>query len=238
MNSMKTNTSTKERSENHECDICNDIEWIYDSETNTAKPCKCREAKQYKRILENSGISEAFLSRTFESFSTKGKPKIIAEAKIMALNYANNFEEIKNTENNSIALCGQVGSGKTHLATAVSNVLMSKGYGVLYMQYRDAITRLKQSLLDEENYQREINRYKRATVLFIDDLYKGKGKDDNIVYEIINHRYFAGLPMVITSEFSPATWIEFDEGTGSRLIQRCRDRIIKFEGSSLNYRLK
>lgn len=105
------------------------------------------------------------------------------------------------------------------------------------MQYRDAITRLKQSLLDEENYQREINRYKRAIILFIDDLYKGKGKDDNIVYEIINYRYFAGLPMIITSEFSPTTWIDFDEGTGSRLIHRCKNRIIKFEGRELNHRL-
>jgi len=45
------------------------------------------------------------------------------------------------------------------------------------------------------------------------------------------------LLMIITSEFSPTTWIDFDEGTGSRLIHRCKDRIIKFEGRELNHRL-
>lgn len=235
----KANTSTKatENNRTYECELCQDNEFIYDPKTNTATPCKCREVKRYKRILETSGISEAFLSKTFENFLTKGKPKVVADAKKLSQEYTKSFENIKTTENNSIALCGQVGSGKTHLATAIANELMKQGYGVLYMQYRDAITRLKQSLLDEENYQREINKYKRAAILFIDDLYKGKGKDDNIVYEIINHRYFTGLPMIITSEFSPTTWIDFDEGTGSRLIHRCRDRIIKFEGRELNHRL-
>ena len=97
---------------------------------------------------------------------------------------------------------GQVGSGKTHLAIAISNLLLDKGIGVIYMPYRDSITNLKQSILDEENYQREISKYKNAQVLLIDDLFKGRitESDVNIMYEIVNYRYFKNLPILTTSE--------------------------------------
>jgi DNA replication protein DnaC len=60
-----------------------------------------------------------------------------------------------------------VGSGKTHLSLAIANKLMDDGFGVLYMSYRDVITRTKQNVMNGENYERIVNRYKNAKVLFI-----------------------------------------------------------------------
>ncbi|WP_332843386.1 hypothetical protein [Paraclostridium bifermentans] len=42
------------------------------------------------------------------------------------------------------------------------------------MSYREAITRIKQNVMDSEEYERIISRYKRAKVLLIDDLFKGR----------------------------------------------------------------
>lgn len=231
----------------YECDICKDEEWLFDKENNTARPCKCREAKHYKRIIESSGITEAFLQRNFENF--KPTNKITADAKAMAMDYVKKFDNIKNLRNNSIAFLGQVGAGKTHLSIAIANELMKRNIGVRYMQYREDVTRIKQVAMDEESYAKEINKYKNATVLLIDDLYKNatyrtktgyeglNDADKRAMFEIINYRYFKNAPIIISSEYLVEDILSFDEGIGSRIFEMCKGHIMEFEGQELNYRL-
>lgn len=236
--SIKANSFTREEDNHYQCKLCKDTEWILDSETNCARPCKCREVKQYQRILQNSGISEAFRKKTFENFEPVN-PK--AElAKKMAMEYVRKFEQLRKEKYNSIAFLGQVGAGKTHLSIAIANELMKQGVGVLYMQYREAIIHLKQNILDEIYYRDEIGRYKMASVLLVDDLYKGKVTDAdlNIMFEIINYRYLKGLPIIVSSEYTIDKLLEFDEAIGSRILEMCRGRIVEFEGIELNYRLR
>ena len=215
------------------------MEWIIDDKTNTARPCKCREVKIYKRILENSGISEAFQKRTFKNFITTNKPQQVIDARNMAIRYVKEFDNLKDAKNNSIAFLGQVGSGKTHLSIAIANELMKKNIGVLYMQYREAIIQLKQCIMDEENYNREIDKYKNATVLLIDDLYKGKitDSDRNIMFETINYRYLKSSPIIVSSELTVDAIIDIDEAIGSRIVEMCKGHIFEFSGQELNYRL-
>jgi hypothetical protein len=75
--------------------------------------------------------------------------------------------------------------------------------GVVYMPYRDIITKLKQNILDEEFYQRTISKYQSCELLLIDDLFKGKitESDINIIFEILNYRYLNHLPIIISTEF-------------------------------------
>lgn len=218
----------------YECELCEDQEWILDKETNTAMPCKCREVKRYRRILENSGISESFQKKTLNNFITKGRPQIVQQAKATVIEFLRDFEN-----ENSIALIGTVGCGKTHLGAAIANELMEKGIGVLYENYRDMINKLKQSVLDEENYNREMNKYKNATVLFIDDLFKEiLNADIKYIYEVVNYRYFNGKRMIITSERKTMEWLRIDSAVGSRLYEMCKGRIVEFAGKGLNYRLR
>jgi DNA replication protein DnaC len=235
INSIKPNSLHQEH---FECEICKDTEWIINTETNSAKPCKCQEAKRYRLILENCGISEAFLKKTFSNYMPKNAAQ--REAKETAKDYALNFAHIRNERNNSIAFLKQVGAGKTHLSIAICNTLMEQGVGVRYMQYREVITHLKQNMVDEVFYQREMNKYKSAPVLLIDDLYKGKTteSDINLVYEIINHRYLKGMPIILSCEYDMDKLLEFDEAIGSRIAEMCKGRIIEFIGIELNDRLR
>jgi DNA replication protein DnaC len=231
-----TNHSTQQAT--HNCELCKDTEWIINTETNSAAPCKCQEAKRYRLILENCGISEAFLKKSFSNYT----PKNIAqrEAKETAQAYAKDFQTIRNERNNSIAFLKQVGAGKTHLSIAICNTLMEQGIGVRYMQYREVITRLKQNMTDEAYYQNEMHKYKECPVLLIDDLYKGKTteSDINLVYEIINHRYLKGMPIILSCEYDMDKLLEFDEAIGSRIAEMCKGKIIEFIGIELNDRLR
>lgn len=132
---------------------------------------------------------------------------------------------------------GQVGSGKTHLSLAIANELMDSGVGVVYMSYREVITRLKQNIMDEVYYHRVMGKYKNARVLLIDDLFKGKitESDINIVFELLNFRYFNKLPVIVSCEMDVNRILNIDEAIGSRLVEMCD--IVEVKGRKLNYRM-
>lgn len=240
-------SSPEDKDKHYDCEICKDEEWIFNLETNSARPCKCREAKLYKKIIESCGITESFLQKNFDNYNVTNKQTEAAYK--TAKDYASTFNIIKGTKNNSIALVGQVGSGKTHLTIAIANELMKNNIGVRYMQYREDIPKIKRVATDEEEYTKEINKYKNATVLLIDDLYKSaisRGQygeylndaDKRIIFEIINYRYFKGSPIIISSECSMKQIIELDEGIGTRILEMCKGHIVEIVGKENNYRLK
>lgn len=204
-----------------------------------AKNCECKEVQYAKERLERSGISEEFQKKGFKNFNDRGMD-LLKKAKAMAIDYCKAFPDIRNTRYNSVLFQGQVGSGKTHLSMAICNAIMTNyRTGVLYMPYREEITKIKQCVRDEMNYNNAINRFKNAPVLMIDDLLKGKNSeaDVNILFEIINHRYFKNMPMIISTERSIDELLDFDEGTMSRVIEMARGHQIEIVGREYNYRL-
>jgi DNA replication protein DnaC len=226
----------------YECEKCKDTGWIvYSDEMNRefARKCECFPMREAKRYMLASGISEEFRSKGFKNFDTFENDQLV-NAKQKAIGYFQNFGKTEGTRHNSILFYGQVGSGKTHLGTAISSNLMSRGIAVTYMPYRNAVTKIKQLLTDEGAYTREVLGYCTARVLYIDDFLKGKitESDINIMYEIVNHRYMNNLPMIISTEKSTEELLEFDEAIGSRIIEMCRGNIVQFLGKELNYRLR
>lgn len=202
--------------------------------------CKCYEIKRAREKMQRSGISEEFQKKTFANFNTKGNSQL-ANAKTKAMRYVQDFEKTEHERYNSIMFSGQVGAGKTHLGTAICGALMNKSNGVtvIYMPYRNAMTKIKQNIIDEEAYNKELSQYISARVLYIDDFLKGRltEADINIMYEIVNYRYMNNLPIIISTEKAPNELLLFDEAIGSRLIEMCRGNIIQLQGKELNYRL-
>lgn len=225
----------------YECPECKGTGFIVSEDANGysyAKPCKCKAIKEAKARLERSGLAKEFMTKTFDNYKTNNNPQLI-DAKETVRQYTRDFESHRDSDANSMMLCGQVGAGKTHLGTACSRTLIDAGIPVVYMGYREEMTILKAKVTDEPAYSSEINRYKKAQVLFIDDFLKGKitEADVNIVYEIVNYRYNNKLPVIISTEKMLDDLINFDEAIGSRLIEMCAGHIIVFSGKQLNYRL-
>ena len=207
-------------------------------EDDVAIYCECRALRESEDILKKSGIGREFRNKRFDNFDFSRSISVMEGYK-KAMDYENEFLEIENTRCNSIMFLGQVGSGKTHLSMAICNELMDRGISVIYMGYRDCLTSIKQNMMDSVYYNRVMNRYKNARVLFIDDLFKGKISDSdiNIMFELINHRYFNNLPIIISSEFSVKRLLEVDEALGSRLIEMTKGRVVEVRGKDLNYRI-
>lgn len=204
-----------------------------------ARRCKCYEIERVTSQWKRAGINPEVSNQTFNSFDTWNRSS--QKAKDTAIAYYKTYDSIKRDRKNSILLCGQVGSGKTHLSIALALNFLKKKCAVVYMPYRDIITQIKQNMLDEEFYKKTISRYQTCEILLIDDLFKGKitESDINIMFEIINYRYLNHLPIIVSTEYPVEDLLNFDEAVGSRIYEMSKNYIVEIEKKKENnYRLK
>lgn len=229
----------KEQKNSYNCQLCKDTTWILDSNGKVVERCKCYEIIKVREQWEASGLKTDDLDKTFATYEHWSN--LSKHMKNAATNYYLRFKEIEKTKHNSIMFCGQPGSGKTHLSIALANNFIKKdGKRVVYMPYRDVITKLKQNILDKEYYKNLVVKYQTAEILLIDDLFKGKinETDINIMFEIINHRYLNKLPIIVSTEYLVEEMLSYDEAIGSRIYEMAKGFIVEVKGQENNYRLR
>jgi DNA replication protein DnaC len=201
------------------------------------RECECVKVKKAIKAIERSGLKELLNDYTFDTYETKDKWQ--TDAKETAMKY---MESPKGW----FGFFGQVGSGKTHLCTAICGQMLKMGKSVRYMTWRDDATKLKANVMDDEYYSREMRRYKTTEVLYIDDLFKTEaGKrptqaDVNIAFEILNYRYNnKELITILSSELQIEDLLSIDEAVGSRIYERCKEFQVSVKADKRkNYRLR
>lgn len=223
--------------DNYSCPNCRDLGYVFvtnDQNCEAAIPCKCLAKKQIFEKLEKCGLSQAFRQKTFSNYNCENQYQI--KAKHQVLKFCSNFAENKN----SLIISGKPGVGKTHLGIAAMLKLISDNITCRYVEYNNMIVNLKQSVMDEENHMREMEKYLNPPVLFIDDFLKGKSTtaDLNYIYRIINTRYLQQKPIIISTEKSIKEILYFDEAVGSRIIEMAGENVVVFEENSYNHRLR
>lgn len=238
----------------YKCSVCRDSEWI---QTETGyKKCDCVEIERNKRLWENFGLSpeEAKSIKVYEPYD-----KTTKEAKEKALSYIRGFDSNKSSRENSFGLFGQPGAGKSHIVIAIGAALISRKVSpvpVVYMPYLETMQELKANAMDDEYYNILRNRYCRAKLLIIDDLFKDKVKNGKLIadkygniatlneadlkhiYPILNYRYLNYLPTLISTECTPKMLVELDEALAGRIIESCGENITVFNDAKYNYRLR
>ena len=184
-------------------------------------PCKCANTRETLRRAKNSGLSHLLSAYTFKAFRADTDWR--RNALDMAKRYADNPQ-------GWLYIGGQVGSGKTHLCTAVAGALLKKGMSVRYMLWRDEIAALKAGMMGEgESYMHQLDVLKTVDVLYIDDLYKGKisETDMSIAFELVNARYNARKPTIFSCEWFISELVKTDAAVGSRIAQMARGNTLE-----------
>ncbi len=222
---------------NYDCSKCRDFGYTFQLDSNNhevAVPCQCLSKKQSLEKLKKCGLTEVFKKKTFATYVCE-KP-YQAKAKHKAFKFCDNFA----LTNSSLLLCGSPGAGKTHLGIASMLKLINDNVSCRYVEYNNMIMSLKQSVMDEENFIREMDKYINPRVLFIDDFLKGKTTptDINYIYRIVNSRYLKSKPLIISSEKTIEDILGWDEAIGSRLVEMAGENIINFDKNTSNYRLR
>lgn len=202
--------------------------------------CECYEKE---RLNNNNGWKKAGLTLetsklNFTNFEEWNEYS--SEMKRIGIKYFRNFDDIRETRKNSLIFSGNPGCGKSHLVIAIANNLIRRKLEVVYMPYRETIMEIKQNIMNGEVYNEVLNKYKKAEILLIDDLFKGQitFADINIMFELVNYRYMNNLPMLISTELTIDKIIKEDEALGSRIYEMVSEYSSEVLGVKSNYRLK
>lgn len=235
--------------EGYDCDWCRNKGVIYAVKDGcvVAQECNCMMVRRNRLRVQKSGLDKLLEQNTFSTYLTvEGWQKRV---KAMAEEYVENFGDSYNHRQDWFFYGGQVGAGKTHICTAIAGGLMSKGFGVKYMQWREEATKLK-SIINDDEYGFAVKMLKSVDVLYMDDFFKtnvdrdGKKQqptsgDINLAFEIINARYNQGYVTIISSERTIDEIITVDEAVGSRIAQMAKRYTVNLVGDiNKNYRLK
>ena len=212
------NSVIVESTDGIDCAICGNKQFIkiIEGEYAVVVECDCRQQHKNKQLIAKSNLGELFYTCTFDNFETKTEWQ--KSVKELALRYLKDGIE----EKKWLFFGGQVGSGKTHICTAIVAELMKRGKEAYYMLWRDEISRLKADVNSAE-YQSAMAKLSNVTVLYIDDFFKVKtlptDADMQIMFQIINNRYIRRLTTIFSSELSVRRITELDEAMGSRINQ-------------------
>lgn len=179
--------------------------------------CKCEQEKRASDLNANrqAQITAEVELRRFKAFPNcqseciKGNdmktwtfanddmsnPQLSTAAK----KYVDNFE-IFREQGKGLLLYGTVGTGKSYIAACITNALVEKGYDVLMTNFATIAATIN-GMSDKQQYYDNLNKY---PLLVLDDL--GIERDTaymkEIVFNVIDSRCNANLPMIITSNLT------------------------------------
>ena len=169
------------------------------------------------KLIKDSGIRGRFLNRTFERFEIDEYNHKAYEA---AKRYADAFPamlpkkakdgtgyiEPPEIERNGLFITGSYGTGKTHLAAAISNQLINGGIPVICMTMIDLLARIKQTFDRGDNATEAdvMKIYEEVPLLVIDDIGSEQPSEwgSTKIFAIVNARYEAYMPTIVTTNYS------------------------------------
>lgn len=222
------------------CPVClgrGDIAFIPEGEERMViRPCECLPRRRTALRLRQCGMLERSKECTLPRFRTDTPmQKGMKEA---ALRY------LGDDTGAWFAVCGQSGAGKTHLCTAIFvRLVADRGLEGEYMIWGPALRRIKAELY--AGGEALLERYKRAPLLYIDDLFKGEeGKplsdaDLRLAFELIDHRYNNRLRTVLSTERTAEQLAQLDQAVAGRIRERCGPYLINIAPEpEKNYRFR
>jgi len=200
---------------------------------NIAYKCDCKDKFLKELRYKKSQLPAKLQKYTFDSFDFKYYPDVeypgdnknrsYREIALNTFNAAKIFAE-SNTDGahgKGLLFCGNVGSGKTFLSSAIANFLLEKGQGVLFVVVPDLLDEIRATYNRELEYSELelLQQARNIPVLILDDLgahnYTEWAK--NKIYSILNSRLNNELPTVINSNL---TLEEMEEYLGERITSR------------------
>jgi DNA replication protein DnaC len=174
-----------------------------------AEPCKCAEAAIAGALQTNSGIPPNYVRASLDNFQLPGQENPIARTGLgtVMMQVRSFVREFPNPERPGLLLCGDTGTGKTHLAVAVLKAIIDKGHEGIFFDYQNLLDRIRSSYdktsgsSDKETYRTAMD----AEVLLLDDLGSHRVTEwvEDTVTSIVTHRCNHRKPLIATTNLSP-----------------------------------
>ncbi|HMN15329.1 MAG TPA: ATP-binding protein, partial [Bellilinea sp.] len=158
---------------------------------------------------------------TFGNFSLREHEKLPAE-EVQSLKRAfGAATEYAESSEGWLVFIGGYGTGKTHLAASIGNYRKALGEDPIFVVVPDLLDHLRAAFNPNSgtSYDRRFEEVRNASLLILDDLGTQSATPwaREKLYQLLNHRYNAKLPTVITSSL---TLDEIDPRIASRMLNK------------------
>jgi DNA replication protein DnaC len=221
-----------------DCPKCQDRGFVEPGEK-----CDCQKNAEFIDRWNNSGLAPQQAEQTFDMFSLhwyeeQGVYRRILEETLL---FAEKVSAGKADEN--LLLYGPVGTGKTHLCSAVANYVLQAGKTVLYLKIGKILDLIRQSRFEEfsrmDKGMEVLDGIYRTDLLIIDDLGTESRTDftqEQLLY-LLDERLIRRLPWMISTNLTPDELeAHYEDRLSDRLLGL--SKIFKFSGQSIRWMKK
>lgn len=154
--------------------------------------------RKTEQLYIKSGMKERSREQTFDTFeqNTDSRKEAWWDAHMYAMTW-----ETRYRHGQGLHIEGNMGTGKTHLANAIANMLISKDVAVVFTTPGDMLREVKQAYDNNWGEIDVLKRFEQADLLILDDMGKERCTDwsMSILFNIFNERYMSKRPTITTT---------------------------------------
>jgi DNA replication protein DnaC len=207
-------------------DLCDGSGFLYEEETNTARPCRCRAQRISRARARNLS---AVIPKRFRDAAWDRKPVVDMEPSTVrgVRTFAEHVTE-RLDAGDGLRFTGDIGTGKTTLAMLVSKAALEAGRSVAIYSVPRLLTTIRTTFNDDaaHSHAELLDKLAMVDLLHLDDL--GAEHSTSWVleelYSIVNTRYEEKRSIVVTTNLEEDALAEqIGPRTVSRLAEMCWD---------------
>lgn len=181
-----------------------------------------RRQQRHREMLETAAIPSRFVGRNFANFATPTPAH--QRAVTVCRDFAEGFDDHAR-KGSGLILAGMPGTGKSHLAAAILQHLLSRD--VRYATCMDLIRAVRDTWRrDSDRTETKLLRYlERLDLLAIDEvgMQYGTEGEQTILFDVLDRRYREMKPTLILTNQDKDGLREFvGDRTFDRLVETCR----------------
>lgn len=173
-----------------------------------------REFAQRVQRYRSMGFPESEMASWNFAADDGSNPKMTTAMQ----NYVEHFDDFRK-QGKGLLLFGNVGTGKTFLAACVANALIDKGVPCLVTNFARIANTVQGLFEGRQEYYDSLNKF---PLLVLDDLSAERKTEymQEIVFNVIDARYRAGLPLIITTNLTREELQQPADVTYQRIFSR------------------